>query len=317
GAGPSLPLLTPRQVTAPATREEPGMPQSYEKPRGRMLIYWGCGERARPGQPVVIDFAKVADGQVPPAFTQMMQGLQVSAMQPPSPTRSRTYGEWPNDRARTQVPPDGSLTGTHTIRGNYSPQIQFSMTPDQDFLPPVQMTTNSPAATGGVQLGWRPVDGAVGYMATTMGGDGETVVVWSSSEVSGLLFALPDYLKPSDVTRLLASKALMAPSQTSCAVPKEVVAAAPQSMYQFVAYGDEANFSYPERPADPRQAWNIAWTVKVRYRSATGGMLGMEMPGAYGGDQAATPGKPKPAKPARPRATDILRGLGAAIPGGR
>lgn len=317
GAGPSLPLVTPRSAPAVATREEPGLPQSYEKPRGRMLIYWGCGERARPGQPVVIDFAKVAEGQVPPAFTQMMQGLQVSAMQPPSPTRNRTYGEWPNDRARTQVPADGSLTGAHTIRGTYSPQIQFSMTPDQDFLPPVQMTTNSQNAAGGFQLGWRPVDGAVGYMATTMGGDGETVVVWSSSEVSSLLFALPDYLKPSDVTRLLANKALMPPTQTGCAVPKEVAEAAPQSMYQFVAYGDEANFSYPERPADPRQAWNIAWTVKVRYRSATGGLLGMEMPGAYGGDQGAAPDKPKPGKPARPRATDILRGLGAAIPGGR
>ena len=321
GAGPSLPLLTPRQAPATATREEPGMPQSYEKPRGKMLIYWGCGDRARPGQPVVIDFAKVADGQVPPAFTQMMQGLRVSPMQPPSPTRNKTYGEWPNERTRTQVPGGGSLTGAHTIRGNYSPQIQFSMTPNQDFLPPVRMTTNGPSAAGGFQLGWRPVDGAVGYMASTVGGDGETVVLWSSSEVSSLLFALPDYLKPADVTRLLASKALMAPSQTSCTVPKEVADAAPQSMYQFVAYGGEANFSYPERPADPKQAWNIAWTVKVRYRSATGGMLGMEMPGADddGAEEspAGTSGGPKPAKPAKPRGTDFLRGLGVPIPGGR
>ena len=172
-----------------------------------------------------------------------------------------------------------------------------------------------------MQLGWRPVTGATAYIASTMGGDGETVVLWSSSEVSSLLFALPDYLKPSDVTRLLASKALMQPTQTSCTVPKEVADAAPQAMYQFVAYGGEANFSYPERPADPKQAWNIAWTVKVRYRSATGGLLGMAMPGDDGGDDQDAParpgGRPTPAKPAKPRGSDILRGLGLPIPGGR
>ena len=325
GAGATLPLLTPRPTTpAPVTREEPGPPQAYQKPRGKMLIYWGCGEHARPGQPLVIDFSRMAEGQIPPAYTQMMQGLQVTPMQPPSPTRNATYGEWPNEKTRTQIPGRGSLTGDHTIRGNYSPQIQFSMTPEQDFLPAVQMTTNSRNPTGSFQLGWQPVTGATAYMASTMGGDGggETIVLWSSSEVSSLLFALPDYLRPSDVTRLLGSKALMAPAQTSCIVPKEVAEAAPQAMYQFVAYGGEANFTYPARPADPKQAWNIAWTVKVRYRSATGGLLGMAMPGGgYGEDTsgapAGAPGQPPAGKPRKPKGTDILRGLGVPIPGGR
>jgi len=319
GAGPSLPLLTPRRESP--VREEPGLPPSYEKPRGRMLIFWGCGEAARPGQPLVIDFARVAAGQMPPAFTQAMTSLNISAMQPPSPARNATYGEWPNERTRTQVPGDGSLAGAHVIKGNYSPQIDFSITPQQDFLPPVRMTANDQLPSGAFQLGWRRVDGATGYVASAMGGDGDTVVMWSSSEVQSLLFALPDYLKPADVTRLVASKALMAPTQTACAVPREVARAAPQAMYQFVAYGDEANFSYPPRPADPKQAWNIAWTVKVRYRSATGGLLGMEMPGAYGdGDDSAAPGRTgqPPAKP-RPksRGGDILRGLGVPLPGGR
>ena len=40
------------------------MPQGYEKPKGRMLIYWGCGEHVGAGQPTVIDFSKLAAGQV-------------------------------------------------------------------------------------------------------------------------------------------------------------------------------------------------------------------------------------------------------------
>ena len=72
---------------------------------------------------------------------------------------------------------------------------------------------------------------------------------------------------------------------TSCAVPKEAVDAGRQGLVQMVAYGHEANFVYPPRPADPKVAWNRQWEVKVRYRSATGGMLGQPMPqmGGRGG----------------------------------
>ena len=318
-AGPSLPLLTPRAQPRTETRETPGTPESYGKPKGKMLIFWGCGDRARPGQPYVIDFAKLGSGQVPAAYGQMMKGLNITPMEPPSPQRHATYGEWPNERTRTQVPAGGSLLGQHTIKGNYSPQIQFAMAQGQDFLPAVRMTTNTKTPAGSYQLGWQPVTGATGYIASTMGGDGETVVMWTSAEVQSMVFSLPDYLRPADVSRLLANKTLMAPTQTSCTVPKEVVDAAPSSMYQFTAYGGEANFSYPARPADPKQAWNIEWTVKVRYRSATGGMLGMEdqMSGAddEGDDEEQPRGKPaKP--PKKPSKMDILRGLGVPIPGG-
>ena len=42
--GPSLPLVTPPR--AKPVKETYGMPPGYEKPKGRMLIYWGCGEHA-------------------------------------------------------------------------------------------------------------------------------------------------------------------------------------------------------------------------------------------------------------------------------
>ena len=36
-----------------------------QRPKGRLLLFWGCGETARAGQPVIIDFARVAQGQMP------------------------------------------------------------------------------------------------------------------------------------------------------------------------------------------------------------------------------------------------------------
>jgi len=320
-AGAALPLVSPKVVPATPVERGPDMPRDFQKPKGKMLIFWGCGERARPGQPVVVDFAKLAAGQTP-AGMAMFRGIDYRPMQPPAAGRNRTYGEWPNERTQTMVPAGGSLIGDHTIRGNYSPQINFSLEEDQDFLGALNLTTNAKASGGWVNLGWNLVGNAQAYLATAIGGDGETMVMWTSSESQAAAFAMPDYLSQSDINRLVASKALMGPATRTCAVPKEVIDAAPSAIAQLVAYGGEANFVHPPRPQDPKVTWNQQWAVKVRYRSATGGLLGQEMPD-MGGRRAGVPGMPaqQPGQPAQkppkaPSAADILRQgiLGGALP---
>ena len=353
-AGPSLPLLTP-EAPPPAARgpeqpEKPEIPREYQKPRGRMLIFWGCGEHAKPGQPIVLDFAEMAAGKVPPNMAMLAKGLDMRRMQPPSASRYATYGEWPNAQSRTTVPPEGSLVGSHTVRGDYSPEIKFSLTQAQDFLGALTLTTNAKTPSGSSQLAWAPVSGAQAYAATVIGasggaggrgrggGDGgdSTVVLWSSSEVQAAAFALPDYISPGDLNRGVENHILMGAQTTSCTVPKEVVDASPQGFLQMVAYGGEANFVYPPRPTDPKIAWNRQWEVKVRYRSATGGLLGMTMPGmggggrggppprggsprggypgGGGGDQAQAPPPQTPAEAAAARRKAILQGIGSLIP---
>ncbi|MGH6998606.1 MAG: hypothetical protein ACREEO_10430, partial [Phenylobacterium sp.] len=256
-AGESLPLLSPKPV-GPA-RETPYATDGY-KPKGKMLIYWGCGEHAKAGQPIVIDFAKVAAGQVP-AGMQALAATFGSPMQPPAPGRNTTYGEWPNEKTRTSVPGNGSLVGDHLIRGNYTPDIKFALAAEQDFLGPLNLTKNLVNPTGSGQLAWNALGNARGYLATAVGASSdETIVLWSSSEVQASAFALPDYLSSGDIQRLVASKALMAPTTTSCTIPVEFVKAAPQAMVQLAAYGGETNISYPPKPADPKVAWNIDWT---------------------------------------------------------
>jgi hypothetical protein len=325
-AGQSLPLLTPRKVEGgERPTDYSAVPGDY-KPKGKMLIYWGCGEHAKAGQPVVIDFAKVAAGQVPPGMAALA-GQFGTPMQPPSAGRSATYGEWPNEKTRTSVPAAGSLVGDHLIRGNYSPDIRFALAAEQDFLGPLNLTKNQVSPGGSGLIGWNPVANAKGYLATAVGAaeDG-TVVLWSSSEVQASAFALPDYLSNADLTRLVASRALMAPATTSCTIPQEVVKVAPNAMVQLAAYGAETNISYPPRPADPKVAWNIDWTLKVRYRSQTGGILGMDARsmgmGAMGEADEAPRGAPGQRGP-QPRSPlgvpglggAILKGLGGRLPG--
>jgi hypothetical protein len=85
-----------------------------------------------------------------------------------------------------------------------------------------------------------------------------------------------------------------------------------------VACGRAANFVYPPRLGDPKVAWNQQWQVKVRYRSATGGMLGMlGMDGGAPpsprprGAQQQQPQSPADAKTERRRS--IMKGLSAAL----
>jgi hypothetical protein len=333
GVGPTLPLVTPEplKVAAPPPEEpqEPVIPHEYQQPKGKMLIFWGCGEHAKPGQPVVIDFAQMtpanlAAGKMPAGMDMLTKGMALSRMRPPSASRYATYGEWPNAKARISVPGTGSLVGEHTIHGDYSPDIKFSLTDTQDFLGPLVLTTNTKTPGGPAQLGWGAVSGAKAYAAMVIGAGGGSrgggdpqVVLWSSSEVGGAGFAMPDYISPGELARGVETHALMGPETTSCQVPKEVVDAAPQGFLQMVAYGQEADFVYPERPRDPKIAWNQQWQVKVRYRSSTGGLLGMTMPGARG--QAAASGNPNqpqqaPPDPAAARRRAILQGLGSLFP---
>lgn len=314
-AGDRLPLVTPRAEPSQPVDYSPSLPREYQKPRGRMLIFWGCGERARPNQPVVIDFAKMSAGQLPPGFEAIGRSLGSAAMQPPSPGRNKTYGEWPNPETRVSVPPNGSLIGEHTVQGTYSPPIRFSLGQGQDFLGALNLATNAATPAGAVQLGWNAVPNATGYFASVIGGAEDTVVLWTSAEVQASAFAAPDYLPPAEAARLVQSKALLSPQTTQCAVPKEVAEAAPSALVQLVAYGPEANFVHPPRPSDPKVAWNKEWQVKVRYRSATGGMLGMAAPNmtTAGDDDAPAPGQPQ-RKPESGRKA-IMRGLGGALGG--
>jgi hypothetical protein len=279
-AGQVLPLLTPQAAPRATGPAQPW--GQMERPRGRMLIYWGCGEHARPGQPAVIDFAAMTAGRMPPIFANPA----VRPMTPPSPATSTTYGEWPNERSQTRVPAGGSLLGEHVVRGNYSPEIRFTLGAGQDFLAPVVLTSNTASASGAIPLVWRPVPGARAWFGAVMGaGQNGDFVLWSSSETQAAMMAF-DYVADADIARLVQSRVLMPATADRCTVPAEVARAAPQSMLSLIAFGGESNFSQP-RPATAPRTWKPEWTVKLRTKSTHMGLLGMNMPGmGDDGDEA-------------------------------
>jgi hypothetical protein len=281
--GASLPLVTPREA-APSTAEprEDGLPpQLTQHPKGRLVIYWGCGEHAA-GPPIVFDLANLGQGKMPD-----FPMIAVTAPKAPSPGRYTTYGSWPNDRDGQAVPADASLVGEHTVHGDYSPDIHFHLGPDHDFMGPLTITGHDPSPGGGTRLTWAPVQGSTGYFAWMMGAsmkggrDNPTMVMWSSSMKPSMMGAMLDYLPPGEVRRLIAQQVVLPPDATECIVPSEVREAGAMGMLSMIAYGDEVDVADPPRPARAKAAWNPQYTVKVRFKSTTSLMMGMP---SMGGD---------------------------------
>lgn len=295
--GKSVQLATPRQERA----ELDELPQ---KPKGRILVFWGCGERAPKGQPVVIDLARLQAGQVPP-------GLWTSAVardRGPDIGNSKTFGRWPAEDHKF-VKPDSSLPGAHRVVGNYSPEMAFTLA--HDFMAPLRVEP-AEQASGATLVKWNAVPGATGYVAFLFGGklgpDGEMadMVMWSSSASRQFGGGLSDWQSPAQVAALVRDRTVLAPAVTQCAIPAEVRKAGPDfRMGTLTAFGPEENFLHPARPADPKAEWHLQWTARIRHRSTTSWM---DMPGM---GQAA--GQQPPGEPAQPRCKK--RGLGGIVGG--
>jgi hypothetical protein len=204
--------------------------------------------------------------------------------------------------------------------GNYTSPISFNLNPFQDFMPTLGLQA-AKTPTGSALLTWTPAPAANAYGAMAIGaGQQDTVAIWMSSDAQAAAFVLPDYLTPADQARLVRERALMPAGTSSCAMPKEFVDVAPTAFINLAGYGDEVNVAYPPRPADPKIAWNIDWTVKVRYRTAESALLGMPGAGGAGGPPARGAEQQQqqqtPQAPPTSARDAVMKGLGSAITGG-
>ena len=141
-------------------------PTRRATPQGRILIYWGCGERARPGQPFEIDLARLRPGQMPPAMAQMA----IQAMNPPSAASSTTYGEWPNERSHAPVPGQrlAGRRAQHPRQLHARHQLHAGAR-GNDFLAPIAITQNSPAPSRAVPVAWQTVPDARAFFMMATG----------------------------------------------------------------------------------------------------------------------------------------------------
>jgi hypothetical protein len=287
--GKSVPLLGDEPGKAERPEREYDPDRTFEKPKGRLLMFWGCHANAPKGQPFIIDFAKMPTAKMPANMPAQMRGYQATAA-----ARDANAAWWPNGKSGKQPRSGSSLRGEHRIASMFTPEVKFAVA--NDYMASLNV---KPADQGAaILLGWNAVPTATGYAAWAMGGmeragQGGDMVMWTSANNRDSGVGM-DWLSPAEVARQIAAKNVMPPSQTTCAIPAEAKAAAGGMMFGSMnAFGPEENFSFPPKPADPKAVWNIDWTAKVRFRAFSSFMTGM---GNMGGMTDGGASEPRPKK---------------------
>lgn len=306
--GNALPLVPPK---APEASQPGGTPQygmNDGNAKARILIYWGCGLDVRPGQPREIKF-EVKNGKVVGDTSKW--GSAMAGRYAPDRTVNvgPSYALWPNEKMRKRVPDNGSLVGAHKIEGDKVPaSMQFDLTQMQDFMPKIALSSSG-SLDSGQTWKWQSVDRAKGYFLAAMGMQDDALVLWSSAESGDAGMGVMDYLPPSTVDKWIKEKVVLAPSVTSCAIPKGIFAAkngqAAGGMLQMIAFGPESNIAYPPKPADPKAAWNPEWNVRVRNKSTATAMLGLDMAAMQQPSQDPS----QPQQPQESKTRKLLRGI--------
>jgi hypothetical protein len=270
--GSTLPLIIPERPKP--VKEEEGEETKYEKPKVRMLMYWGCSETVKQGQPKILDTEKMSMID----FGKAMAGRSGSRQQPPSPRAGWAYAEWPSKRHHQDIPKGSSLQGDHFIHGNYTPDIKFAVGEKYDFMAPVEFSSVRGGLTDSIKFQWKKIPTALGYFAMAMASNEKTgeMVIWSSSEIQEPGYGLLNYLAPADVSRLIKEKVVMGPDTTQCSIPRGIFKEANGAAVQFIGYGDELNIAWPPKPKDSKKPHDYIWTMKLRNKSTGILPLGQE-----------------------------------------
>lgn len=314
--GESLKLIAPvPDKPVPTVVDEGPIEPTYEKPKGKISIYWGCSEKIRPGQPRTFDVAKASPADFGKFFVSRGSTPLGARSQPAHPA-------WPNKQDDRKVPDNASLVGQHTFSGNGIPEsFKVSLGPPQDLMPPIEL--NQSKTDGGVNLEWQSIPHARGYFLTAMGGmggpggsggarsegsDAAEVIIWTSSELPDMGFGLLDYQSNANIDKWINEKVILPASANRCAVPAGIFGEQGGAMLRMIAYGSESYFAHPPRPADPKVAWEPEWQTKTRVKSTF-----MSMLGGFGdaGDRDRDRGRqrPQPREEKKVNPVDLLKGI--------
>jgi hypothetical protein len=314
--GAALPLVG--YVPAQGARETTGEDDKpLEKPKARLLLYWGCGDAIRPGQPKIadtekmslVDFGKTMAGRAPPERGGAWRNAQLL---------------WPNDREKRQVPPEASLRGNQLVKGNATPDIRFALGDRQDFMAPFEVAAQG-APAGPTSLSWAAIPTAQGYFLQAMGArqSGNEMIIWTSSELQDTGWGLMTFLPNDFLRRMIGEKVVLPATATNCTIPKEVFDGVEGAMVNGIAYGEELNLAHPPRPADAKAPWEPVWAVKVRVKSTGMTPLGMgdmddSRASRRGGDRSTSGGQggmgmPANAPAAEPKAASPANDAAEAV----
>lgn len=218
----------------------------------KLLLYWGCGDRVRAGQPRQLDMTTASSDS--PAT-----GLKGRAIVEASPDPDSGVAIWPNSASRAMVPKEASLVGRHALSGDNIPaNMQFDLKAKQDFMPALVINVNGIKGSA-TTLNWSRIATAQGYFLMATAKNNREIIIWTSSEQPEPGWGLMDYANNTNLAQWKRDKIVLAPNQTSCSIPAGIFSQTGGAMLNGIAYGEETHIS--SRSAN--------WNARIRVKSAT------------------------------------------------
>jgi hypothetical protein len=226
----------------------------------KLLLYWGCGERVRAGQPRQLDMTTASSDS--PAT-----GLKGRAVAENGPTPDSGVAIWPNSASRSAVPKEASLVGKHAFTGDNIPaNMQFELKAKQDFMPALAINVNGIKGSA-TTLNWSRIATAQAYFLMATSKNKREMIIWTSSEQPEPGWGLMDYASNANLAQWKRDKIVLAPNQTSCSIPAGIFSQTGGAMLNGIAYGEETNIN--SRNTSGNSSGNGSWNARIRVKSAT------------------------------------------------
>lgn len=153
GYGKSVDLMVERSA-----------PEKPEPSKVELREYWGSSQNIAADQPKITTSSKHTDEDIDDSVPD------------------RSFAFWPSTNPKS-FEESTDLAGVYTLKSNFCANTSVTLTKDQNFLEPLNITTSATQAdlSRPITVRWKPVAGAVGYILTAFGGNEKYSITWTSS----------------------------------------------------------------------------------------------------------------------------------------
>jgi hypothetical protein len=194
--------------------------------------YWGCSATVKPGQPKIVKGSEITAA----SQARAIEEARKAGLKGPE----TTFAMWPNSKVRRpeqlKIDPAATAPGRYELKTNYTGGVSFDLPANVNFLEAIQATVDGKDLGKPVQLSWKPVPNALGYLAMAFGIKGKnSQVMWVSSEADGGFDHA--FNTSGEIEALVKEGVYMPTTKTDCTIPAGIFQGCQGVSVQIVAYG--------------------------------------------------------------------------------